>query len=179
MTNYQFRNAKLEDTPLIAALHAENWRKEYQGILPDEYLQTQVCEERLAHWSILLSPDGPSPIVVVAFDDAELAGFAAIIRNQDKAADATLDNLHVARRARKKGLGRTLMARAVAQHMDAGGKSLCLWVFDDNQAAFRLYERLGGEKTETGFDTMHGANAAHTQFTWYNLSELLAKCRDR
>lgn len=176
MPAYKIRKAQASDAPDIAALHAANWREHYKGILPAEYLRNQVEADRRDHWASVLASKEPGSLIIVARNCGELAGFAAIFPGRDRQAEVTLDNLHVAAGARGGGLGRTLMAHAVKRLIGNGTKSLCLWAFDDNKPAVRFYERLGGKKTADGFDTMHGAHAAHTQFSWHDLNSLVEAC---
>jgi GNAT superfamily N-acetyltransferase len=72
--------------------------------------------------------------------DGELIGFAAI-------ADDWLRHLYVAPAWQGRGIGRALLARAMADHraMEAG---LSLWVFAENRRARALYGRVGFVEVE-------------------------------
>jgi GNAT superfamily N-acetyltransferase len=177
MSEFTFRSARPDDWKIIGDLHAASWRSAYCGILPDHYLQNEAINDRRSHWQKLLSKTKGQSIIELAYDGQRLAGFAAVIYGPDAQADATLDNLHVTEDLRGGGLGRRLFGRVVEQLIASKATSLCLWVFDENVRAVQFYLPLGGRETADGFDPMHGANAPHTQISWYDLDRLLVACK--
>lgn len=172
------RRAGPGDAAAIAALHAASWQAHYRGILPDHYLDHEGPAERSAYWDQALHDDArPDDLVLVAEQNGRVAGFIAVRRDGEPGIDALIDNLHVHADQQGRGLGRRLIAAALEQLIPAGARSASLWVFDDNAAAIRFYVRLGGVADQHGIDPFAGANAPDTRFTWRNLPELLARCR--
>ncbi len=77
----------------------------------------------------------PSSQVTVAEVDGVLVGFSAV-------KDGWLDHLYVAPEQQGRGIGRSLLARAMAEHPEG----LSLWVFEANHRAIALYARAGFEE---------------------------------
>ncbi len=177
------RPAEPKDAPAAARLHIASWQSAYKGILPDAYLYDEIHRERPAAWHRLLAGEEGEALVILAEDGAEpgrngeLVGLIAIRLGMNDGFDAYLDNLHVHPDYRGGGLGRRLIAAAVEALIARGQKSIYLWVFDQNPAARRLYERLGGQIGEGGFDDFAGAAAAHTRIFWPDMAVLLDACQ--
>jgi L-amino acid N-acyltransferase YncA len=136
------RHASAADADAIAGLHAASWQATYRGILPDTYLRDEVGPERLAYWRAAMAR-GDYALVRVLCEDAKAIGFSALKTGQDEGYDYTLEHLHLLPDTKGRGFGRTLMADLARQVMATGGTSLCLWVFDDNEAAVRFYNQAG------------------------------------
>lgn len=118
VSRIHFRDAMPVDAAAVAALHADSWRRHYRGAYADGYLDSRD----------------------------ELAGFAHVILDADRDWGALLDNLHVAVAQQGRGIGATLMARAgefVTRLRPESG--LYLWVLEQNVAAQRFYEAIGGQ----------------------------------
>jgi len=52
-----FRNAESSDCEALAHLHALSWRRSYQGILAQEFLDNCVEDDRRHIWRLLHAPD--------------------------------------------------------------------------------------------------------------------------
>ena len=78
----------------------------------------------------------------------ELAGFVHIVLNDDERWGSLVDNLHVSYRHQGKGIGSALMRRGSEAVETAGGRSLYLWVLEQNVAAQSFYKSLGGSPVE-------------------------------
>ena len=144
------REALLSDAPAIAALHTANWRESYAGILPDDYLASEVETDRHAVWQERLSKAAAGHQTIVAEDErGDLAGFACVYFDHDPQWGSFLDNLHTSADARGKGYGLALLkevARRARAHDAAAG--LYLWVFEKNKAARAFYARAGASEVE-------------------------------
>jgi hypothetical protein len=77
---------------------------------------------------------------------------------------------------RGNGIGKGLLSAACERLVGAGVTSVCLWVFDRNQAAIDYYLHLGGIVDKHGVDPFAGANAAHTRIGWPSLATLRENC---
>ena len=161
--------AVAEDAPAIAALHAESWRTAYRGMVPDDFLDGPINEERLQFWTrrmVALDPVHSS--VVKAVSESHLAGFACIILDVDPIWGALLDNLHVRPDLKGRGIGGRLFdhvlewARAVRP-----GRPLHLWVLDKNAPARRFYERRGGRIADSKtLDVVPGVPVVDVRYVW-------------
>lgn len=145
------RIAEASDAHAIATLHAESWRSTYRGILLDAFLDGPIFANRRAHWEARLSGDAstPSPFVALAEQDGEPQAFVCAELDADPTWGALVDNLHVSPSAKGRGLGRRLMAEAATWILQQRpGSRLHLWVYEQNAAARRFYEHLGGVVNE-------------------------------
>jgi ribosomal-protein-alanine N-acetyltransferase len=96
-----------------------------------------------AHWSseqyeIAFSGEAPSRVLLIIEEDEGVQGFIA---GKALGAEWEIENIAVARPARRRGLGTRLLGEILdlAQHKDA--KAIFLEVRESNQAARRLYEK--------------------------------------
>jgi ribosomal protein S18 acetylase RimI-like enzyme len=174
----EFRDAGPGDADAIAALHAESWRAHYRGILPDAYLDGEVFQERRAFWQAALGEPKTGDLTIVSTLATGLTGFVSVVREGEPGFGAVIENLHVRPHLCGGGLGRRLLSAAVERLVAAGVTSVCLRVFDANEAAIRFYQRLGGTPDSQGVDDFAGAQAPDTRIVWHDLAELRRACRD-
>lgn len=173
----EIRQARAADADAIADLHALSWRTTYRGTLPDSFLDGDVVVERRAAWARFFSAPRAGAVAFLAVGaDRDLDGFIAFERGEEAGYDAVIENLHVAPRARGRGLGKRLMETAAGHLLDRGAGSVCLWVYDDNKAAIGFYRSLGGVADAHGTDPFAGADAPHTRIGWQDLAALRRRC---
>jgi GNAT superfamily N-acetyltransferase len=169
------RAAGMADADAIAQLHAHSWQTAYRGILSDEFLQGALHENRRALWHTRLSDtDRAGQFVLVDEEGGALRGFACAFLEADPEWGCLLDNLHVVPDLKGRGLGGQLMT-AVAQRVllsnpDSG---LHLWAYEQNLAARRFYERLGGIVSERHAEMApDGTEVNAVRYFWSELSGL-------
>ena len=143
-----FRTAGPEDAGSVALLHADSWRRHYRGAYADSFLDGDVVANRLAVWSArLAAPAGSATFL--AEDSAGLVGFAHVILDHDTRWDSLVDNLHVVHDRHGSGIGRASMVRAAGVvTAEAAGRSLYLWVLEQNTASQGFYRALGGQRAD-------------------------------
>ncbi len=170
----EFRTAGPEDAAAVARLHARSWREHYRGEFDDAYLDGDLEGERLGVWRERLDPPPTGQHVLLAEDDEGLAGFVCVQGDQDPTWGSFVDNLHVATRAKRRGVGSTLMRRSgawLAQHHP--GLGVHLLVLASNAAARSFYERLDGACAETSrMETHGGARVESCRYVWRRAGEL-------
>jgi GNAT superfamily N-acetyltransferase len=169
------RVANRADAAAIAQLHTASWQVAYRGLLQDEFLDGPLRSNRHELWSGRFSHSQRSDQIVLIDDCAgEIQGFACVFLDADPDWGALLDNLHVAPLLKGKGLGRRLIgavARCVLRHSAAS--RLHLWAYDQNLAARRFYEQLGGEVTERIAEPApDGTQMNVVRYCWSDLSGL-------
>lgn len=118
----------------------------------------------------------PEDVVLIAEGDAQPLGFIAVWRAGDPGFDAYIDNLHVRPDLRGNGLGRRLLAAAVARLRTIGCSSVYLWLFEKNAAARRFYEALGGCVEDRSVIDFAGARISQIRIVWRDLVALLDAC---
>lgn len=175
-TSPTIRAASEADAEAIAGLHTASWRVAYRGILPAAYLDGPIGEERRGHWRAAMAARRPEDVVLIAEGDARPLGFIAVWRAGDPGFDAYIDNLHIRPDLRGNGLGRRLLAAAVARLHDAGCGCIYLWLFEKNAGARRFYETLGGRAEDRSVIDFAGARIAQIRFVWRDLAALAAAC---
>jgi ribosomal protein S18 acetylase RimI-like enzyme len=147
MEQMVLREAHPEDAAAVARLHVESWRDAYASILNPEFLAGPIENDRLAFWTARLKQPPPEQIVRVAEQQiGRIIGFICAHRDYDKTWGNWIDNLHVLPSMRGRRIGEQLlssMAELLARQRAVTG--LHLWVFQENVAALRFYERMGGK----------------------------------
>jgi ribosomal protein S18 acetylase RimI-like enzyme len=139
------RDAVLHDAGAMGRLHVLAWQSAYRGVMPDEYLDGLVAEERIEMWHQRLSRADLHPPLVAAVRDV-VVGFAAFgAEDSPTAAEGcgelyavNLDPDHWGR-----GIGRALVRRVTERLISMGFREAVLWVVPENQRARALYESEG------------------------------------
>lgn len=142
----RIREATIADARALAEIHVRAWRSAYRGLLSDEYLDGLRVEDRLEMHRRSLEGANPELRTWVAEVEGGVAGFAVTGPSEDADADARTGELYAiylepARIGR--GLGRALLAHAVADLRERGFSAATLWVLERNEQARRFYERAG------------------------------------
>ena len=147
------RPAEVADARAVSQAHVAAWQVAYGGIFPARFLDglSAELEERVQRWQrIVVSPDVPGTVVLVAELDGDVVGWLSCGPTRD-------DDLGVDERARtgeiyaiyvhpercRSGAGRALLAEGVARLEEAGFVQATLWVLEDNRSARRFYEHHG------------------------------------
>lgn len=172
------RAADLADAEAIAQLHTLSWQTAYRGILSDEFLHGPLHENRRLLWHARLSDrDRADQFVLVDEQGETLRGFACAFLDADPEWGCLLDNLHVVPDLKGKGLGRQIMT-AVAQRVLLSNPygRLHLWAYEQNLAARRFYERLGGVITRRQAEpALDGTEVNAVRYCWSELSGLAGR----
>ena len=174
----EYRPAEPSDADAIALLHTRSWRENYRGAFHDTFLDEDLPEERLRVWRARLDHPPENQFVQLAVDRASLVGFVCTYGAHDPRWGSFVDNLHVAKIAKRSGIGSSLMRQAGAclarLHPDLG---VYLWVLQSNSAARHFYERLGAENAGVStMETHGGAVVRSCRYTW-SRAELLSSDR--
>jgi GNAT superfamily N-acetyltransferase len=172
------RQAGRADADAIAQLHTQSWQTAYRGILSDDFLHGPLPENRRVLWRTRLSAaERPGQLVLVDECGAAIRGFACAFLEADLHWGCLLDNLHVVPDLKGKGLGTQLMSAvaALVWRSDPRGR-LHLWAYEQNLAARRFYERLGGANTECHAElALDGTPVNAIRYCWSELSGLAGR----
>lgn len=164
----EYRAAGRSDADAIALLHTRSWRENYRGSFSDAFLDGEIPEERIRVWRARLADPPANQFVQLAFDAADLVGFVCAYGAVDSSWGSFIDNLHVARAARRRGVATSLMGQAGAwlgsRYPDRG---VYLFVLETNTSARRFYERLGGHNGGVStMETHGGAIVQSCRYVW-------------
>ena len=173
----QYRTAELSDLHDLSRLHAQSWRDTYRGIFTDHFLDNDVWQEREQVWLARLSEPKHNQKVLLAYDGNELCGFICAFGDESAQWGTFVDNLHVAKTAQGKGVGKQLL-HMVANWADTlfTHKGLYLEVLEDNTNARDFYHRLGAKHQETNLWQPPGSDnkIKDLLYVWDNNRPLLA-----
>jgi ribosomal protein S18 acetylase RimI-like enzyme len=177
----RFRAAGPDDAEKVALLHADSWRRFYRGAYADPFLDGDVVADRRSAWSSRLAAQA-NTLTVVAEDDTGLAGFVHVVFDDDNTWGSLVDNLHVTHHRRRSGIGSALLTRAAeAVTQQATGRSMYLWVLEQNTAAQQFYRASGGTCVEiamvsppSGAPARLNGSPRMLRFAWADSASLLA-----
>jgi ribosomal protein S18 acetylase RimI-like enzyme len=175
MSNVNLRDATASDAGPIAALHADNWRRNYRGAYSDAYLDGDVVADRRALWTDRLSRSDEGYYTIVADRDGDVVGFAHTCLDADPRWGALLDNLHISFELKRQGVGRALMSEtALVLSERRPSTGLYLWVLQQNTSAQAFYSAMGGVAVEEklGGPFPGGGRAPVFRYAWPDPSVL-------
>jgi GNAT superfamily N-acetyltransferase len=172
----QLRDAQFPDYIAIARLHAASWQQTYRGIYSDAFLDHEVEQDRTALWHDRLSNPSNQQQVILAVQEETIVGFACLFLDDDPAFGSLLDNLHITANWQKAGIGKLLLQECARRiYSKAHNHSMYLWVYESNENARRVYERLGAKHIETVEQpTASGVTAPACRYVWTDVKVLLS-----
>jgi GNAT superfamily N-acetyltransferase len=168
------RMAEPADADVIAQLHARSWHTAYRGVLSDAFLDGPLLADRQALWRARFAEVNRTGQMVLVDEEAgKILGFACAFLDADPEWGTLLDNLHVVPESKGKGLGRQLMAEVANQILKLNRTRLHLWAFEQNHAARRFYERLGGIITTSHAESApDGREVNAVRYCWSDLANV-------
>ena len=156
MNGVSVRSATVADAPAIARVHWDSWVATYTGVFPQQSFDEFPLARRERLWAreagLNAVPERRSQLLV-AFDGADVAGFASVgpyrVQSADPAEaadDGELRALYLAPGLQRRGIGRRLWRGAVQQLRLAGFGALRLWCIAGNDDAEAFYRAMGAER---------------------------------
>lgn len=166
------RSATLMDAAAIARVHVASWRSTYDGLLPDEFLDSLSEENYAERWKRVIGE--PTSKVYVAEDGGELVGFASGGRERagEKGYEGELYAIYVIDAAQRRGFGRDLVRAFVGGLRELGLADMLIWVLRDNERARDFYERLGGVYVRSQPITIGSVTLEEVAYGWRRLEDL-------
>ncbi len=141
------RRAGPQDAPAVARVHVASWKQAYQGLLPQEYLDSLSIETRTTTWAERFSQSTDHASTTLLGElDGQIVGFACVGPSRDADTDTAtgeLWGLYLDPAHWGAGHGRTLHTAALDVARASGVAVATLWVLTTNQRACRFYERHG------------------------------------
>lgn len=172
------RPACAGDAEAIARVHVDTWRSAYAGIVPAGLLSSLSYSKRAAVWARVIGD--ASQFTHVSEDGPLTVGFVNAGRNRgaERQFDGELYAIYVLESHQRRGVGKLLVRATVERLVEAGLRSLIVWVLRSNPAHV-FYERLGGCEAGRKIVALGGADLEETAYGWPDARELLARCPSR
>lgn len=139
------RDAAAADATAMGLLHVRAWQSAYRGVMPDEYLDGLVAQDRVEMWHSRLSRSVLHPLLVAVVHDA-VVGFAAFGAAQEPTAAASCGELYAMNLDPDhwgRGIGRVLLRSVTDRLISMGHEEAVLWVVPENERARALYDSEG------------------------------------
>ena len=164
----------MADAAAIARVHIDSWRTTYRGIVPDEYLAGLDVADREAHWRGILDSASEDFTYVAETPAAGIVGFAGggPESSEDPLYRGELYAIYLLQEHHRRGVGRQLTAVVASRLLEAGKRSMLIWVLTENIAARRFYEALGGEYVREQAIAIGGASLTEVAYGWKDISSL-------
>lgn len=144
---FLIRKAEPNDIDTLAQLHVAIWRETYRELAPAEAFAALDVPRRKAFWQDKFDHPAASQGIFIADVDGVLGGFCltSASSNPEFGEMAEIKFLYVSGAFKRQGIGRRLIAEAVAHLVAEGFQSVGLGVVEGNEPAIRFYRALGGK----------------------------------
>ncbi len=154
------RLAVPSDGESIARVHVLAWQETYEGLMPQDFLNSLSVSQRLGRWTEVLSMPSQSGLSCVALDGAgQICGFAhlGVARDAVLAGIPELYCIYILRANQRCGLGLGMVACLASARAAQGNSSheFYAWVLRDNRAV-SWYQKMGGRKVNQKTTTIGG-----------------------
>jgi ribosomal protein S18 acetylase RimI-like enzyme len=162
------------DADDLARLHVRSWRETYSGLLPQAYLSRMRPQDHARRFARQLLVPRKGEAVLIAEASEGPVGYAsgAVLRGDERRADAELFTLYVLRAAQGVGVGKALLGASARVLQAEGARSMMLFVLSPNQTARRFYEHLGGEAFAEVPSRGWGRSLTETAYRWSDIGVL-------
>jgi 3-deoxy-manno-octulosonate cytidylyltransferase (CMP-KDO synthetase) len=139
-----YRKAKIEDVPAIAALHVESWQKSFVGIVPQEFLNEMSVEKRIQAFNQNFQENTSYQIFVAEHSERGIVGFADFGEPRvNKEFDAELYAVYFLPEFQRKGIGGNLIR--LCQKQMIGNRMTSMFLETLAASPYKsFYEKLGG-----------------------------------
>jgi len=174
------------DEDALCHVHIRAWQTAYRGILPDEFLDGMRFEDRIERWRERVAnvSEGQFPFVAEALDaqgQPAIVGFVWSGQERDGFTDADgvkydgeVYAIYLLAEQRGQGVGHLLMSAGARALINAGCRSVVIWVLKDNVNARHFYEALGGVLVGEKPITIGQTDLREVAYGWPDAARLLA-----
>jgi ribosomal protein S18 acetylase RimI-like enzyme len=133
----------------MAKVHILSWRETYPGMLPDRMLEHMSVAAEAIRWQRMLDHPRAGGIAFVAEQYGAIVGYGSCGEQRTsllhgRGFTGEVGELYVLRSAQRQGAGSGLMRAMADALLERRHRAMSLWVLEQNQAARRFYEGLGG-----------------------------------
>lgn len=164
------RKAVVSDAYGVAKVHVDSWKATYQGIVPDEFLETLTYEHREKAWAEIISKEH----VFVAEAGEEIIGFSSGGKERSaeyEGYDGELYAIYILEEHQGQGIGKRLVKPVVEELKNMNIDSMLVCVLKDNRAG-SFYEKLGGTLIGTGEIDIAGKKLSEYFYGWRDIGKI-------
>jgi ribosomal protein S18 acetylase RimI-like enzyme len=164
------RPALPRDADAIARVHVETWQSTYAGLVPADYLARMSVARSSPQWHRAAAQAEKGNDLMVAEVDGEVVAFVSFgpTRTPQMAFSGEVYALYVGIDWQGQGLGRRLLATALAALRKEGHRSAMVWVLAANPARF-FYEAMGGQRAGERVEGFAGTDLEELAYGWPDL----------
>lgn len=174
----RIREAHPDDAPLVNEVQIASWRTTYAGIVPAPYLAGLSSRFKESWWRDILAADLPGSCCFVAeTESGDIVGFAGggPERQGNRRYRSELRYIYLLEEHHRRGLGRRLIAAVSWSFLRDGLSSMLTWVLEENSAACRFYESLGGDRIGWRSTVIGGKELVELCYAWTDVAPLAAR----
>ncbi len=144
-----------DDRSMISKVYEESWKSAYQGIIPQDYLDS-IPEGR---WAPKL--DTPGWETLLCIDDSQIVGTSSFCKSRFAQFPdwGEIISIYLLPDYMGKGYGKILMEAALAKLKEQGYERVFLWVLEENNRARGFYEHCGFLPTDDFLEDHIGGKA--------------------
>ncbi len=175
--NLIIREPKMADCRSIAEVHINTWKISYQGLIPQEKLNSLDIEKSTKNWERRVDLGLKQEMFnLVALVDDRIVGFCSGGINNDqhllKKYRGEISALYILKEFQQKGIGRSLLHSFCDVLRVNHIHSMLLWSLKDNIFARIFYEQLGGELVSRKSIEIVNKELNCVAYGWSSLEEL-------
>ncbi|UZJ43206.1 GNAT family N-acetyltransferase [Marinimicrobium sp. C6131] len=140
-----FRKAESRDAESIGQVRVAAWRAAYQPFMPNEFLKTLNAANNLSELRARLANQNSDFTLSVAEECGQVVAFSIVGKPRYEAAPRTIElwAVNVLPEYWRRGIGTSLVERAIAFSSRSGFNSIELWCIKGNTPAQETYKKLG------------------------------------
>lgn len=137
------RVASVEDAISMSSVHANSWKKAYQGLIPEGYLQ-KIEDTKWVDLIVKGLNEGTMKAWVASMRD-KIIGCVCVGKCGYKGYEEQLEliSIYVLLEYWHRGAGSILLDEVLAYGLNNDYSKVGLWVLDGNNPAIRFYESKG------------------------------------
>jgi ribosomal protein S18 acetylase RimI-like enzyme len=136
------RTATVADLDSLVDIFRACWLTSYKELLPQSVRDEMSVEKAREMWALSVAPHPDRTTFVIELDGT-VVGVARVGSDVTNSVRGHLFSLYVHPDNAGRGLGKTLLRRALASLRENGFEEITLWVFKNNAPTRNLYSSLG------------------------------------
>lgn len=160
MIKIKIRTAEIQDALSMSIIHANSWKKAYQGLLPEKYLS----ELKDSRWEDMMTKGltaGTMKAWVAIMEDKIIA-CACVGNSRYKGYEGQLEliSIYVLPEYWNLGAGSLLLNEVLKYALNNNYSDVGLWVLEGNEQAIRFYKKNGFYNNGDSISCMIGEKLA-------------------